>query len=122
MRDVHSGLLPVVCAGDLKEEAGKGATFRYLPALRARLEGLREHYRVIIVDMSGFASSADARAVCAMVDGIVIVIGDPQKMTLDFFAKSLRRFGPARINLLGVVLNRTTPDFPRQRRARERVS
>jgi polysaccharide biosynthesis transport protein len=122
MRDVHSGLLPVVCANDLKEEAGQGATFRYLPALRARLGDLRERYRVIVVDMSGFASSADARAVCAMVDGIVIVIGDPQKMTVDFFAKSLRRFGPARINLLGVVLNRTTPDFPRQRRARERVS
>ena len=120
--DAHSGLLPVVSAGDLKEEARKGATFHYLSALRARLDELREHYRVIVVDMSGFASSADARAICAMMDGIVIVIGDPQKMTVDFFARSLRRFGPSRINLMGVVLNRTTPDFPRQRRAREFVS
>jgi polysaccharide biosynthesis transport protein len=122
MRDLHGSPLPVVRAADLKIEAGKGATFRYLPALRTRLDDLRERYRVVIVDMSGFASSADARAVCAMMDGVVIVIGDPQKMTVDFFAKSLRRFGPARINLLGVVLNRTSPDFPRQRRAKARVS
>jgi polysaccharide biosynthesis transport protein len=122
MRDLHGSPLPVVRAADLKIEAGKGATFRYLPALRTRLDDLRERYRVVIVDMSGFASSADARAVCAMMDGVVIVIGNPQKMTVDFFAKSLRRFGPARINLLGVVLNRTSPDFPRQRRAKARVS
>ena len=120
--NVHSGLLPVVSAGELKEEAGNGATFRHLSVLRSRLEALRERYRVIVVDMPGFTSSADARAVCAMMDGIVIVVGDPRKMTVDFFASSLRRFGPARINLLGVVLNRTTPDFPRQRRGWKRVS
>ncbi len=117
---LQSGLLSIVRTTDLKDASGRGPTFRHLAVLRSRLAELRKKYRVIVVDMSGFASSADSRAVCAMVDGVVIVVGDPKRTTLEFFSKSLRHFGPARINILGVVLNRTAPDYPARQGRRRR--
>lgn len=110
--------LPIVSTGDIICSESRHRTFGHLTALRSRLAELRERYRVVIVDMAGFASSADARAVCAMMDGIVIVVGNPKKMTVETFVHALNQFGPARINVLGAVFNRTASAAIRRRRAR----
>ena len=86
------------------------APYRYghLSALKEALAKLRTQYKLIIVDMSGFEESADARAICSHVDGIVLVIGNSRKLTIERLADALKSFGRSRISLLGVISNRSS--------------
>ncbi|MCJ8518612.1 succinoglycan biosynthesis transport protein ExoP [Pseudorhizobium tarimense] len=85
------------------------ATYRYghLSALKEALTKLRTQYKMIIVDMSGFEESADTRAICSHVDGIILVIGNSRKLTIERLSEALKSFGRSRIALLGVVSNRS---------------
>jgi succinoglycan biosynthesis transport protein ExoP len=86
------------------------APYRYghLSALKEALAKLRTQYKLIIVDMSGFEESADTRAICSHVDGIILVIGDSRKLTIERLTEALKSFGRSRISLLGVISNRSS--------------
>jgi succinoglycan biosynthesis transport protein ExoP len=86
------------------------APYRYghLSALKEALAKLRTQYKLIIVDMSGFEESADTRAICSHVDGIVLVIGDSRKLTIERLVDALKSFGRSRISVLGVISNRSS--------------
>ncbi len=86
------------------------APYRYghLSALKEALTKLRTQYKLIIVDMSGFEESADTRAICSHVDGVILVIGDSRKLTIERLTEALKSFGRSRISLLGVISNRSS--------------
>ncbi|WP_051541015.1 exopolysaccharide transport family protein [Ahrensia sp. 13_GOM-1096m] len=106
VEDEESLALPIVPLTALKNAEGSDRQYQHLPRLKAKLEVLREEYQVVIVDMSSFSQSADARAISAMVDGVIIVIGDARKTTIEAFSSALTHFGQAQINILGIALNR----------------
>ncbi len=81
--------------------------YGHLSVLKEALAKLRTQYKVIIVDMSAFEESADTRAICSYVDGIVLVIGNSRKLTIERLSEALKSFGHSRISLLGVISNRS---------------
>jgi len=64
--------------------------------------------------MSGFEESADTRAICSHVDGIILVIGDSRKLTIERLTEALKSFGRSRISLLGVISNRSSAGTARR--------
>jgi succinoglycan biosynthesis transport protein ExoP len=57
--------------------------------------------------MSGFEESADTRAICSHVDGVILVIGDSRKLTIERLSDALKSFGRSKISVLGVISNRS---------------
>jgi uncharacterized protein involved in exopolysaccharide biosynthesis/cellulose biosynthesis protein BcsQ len=109
--------VPVVTVSAIRQAAASEQRYGHLPALRSRLETLRKQYEVIVVDMAGFSESADTRTICSYVDGIAIVLGNPDKITLERLGGAIARFGKIRVNVLGAIFNRCSR---RAMRARER--
>ena len=57
--------------------------------------------------MSGFENSADTRTICTYLDGVILVLGNSNKMTIERLADALASFGRSRLALLGVIANRS---------------
>ena len=104
--------MPVLTVDQTRKAAVAHQRYGHLPALKSELELLRQRYKVIIVDMSGFEDSADTRVICTYLDGIVVVLGQSDKMTVERLGEALATFGKSRVALLGVISNRS--DGPRR--------
>ncbi|OCP15739.1 MULTISPECIES: exopolysaccharide transport family protein [unclassified Ensifer] len=104
--------VPVLTVDQTRKAAVAHQRYGHLPALKSELELLRQRYKVIIVDMSGFEDSADTRVICTYLDGIVVVLGQSDKMTVERLGEALATFGKSRVALLGVISNRS--DGPRR--------
>ncbi len=70
-------------------------SYRYLnlQALEAHLDRLREQHDVIILDLPDLKSTADARIVSAIVDCVVLAVGDQQRVTLDVLNAAIASCG-----------------------------
>ncbi|ASY59895.1 MULTISPECIES: GumC family protein [Sinorhizobium] len=110
--------VPVLTVDQTRKAAVAHQRYGHLPALKAELELLRQRYKVIIVDMSGFEDSADTRVICTYLDGIVVVLGQSDKMTVERLAEALSTFGKSRVALLGVISNRS--EGPRRAKMKDR--
>lgn len=99
-------ILPVLTVEQIRKAAHPGHRFGHLPALKKKIDELRQNYDVIIVDLSTFATSADTRAASAHLDGILLVLGNRRKMTVEWLASALATFGKSRVGILGVVFNK----------------
>ncbi len=94
-------------------------SYRYLnlQALEAHLDRLREQHDVIILDLPDLKSTADARIVSAIVDCVVLAVGDQQRVTLDVLNAAIASCGGLDTDSVGVVFNtlrtsRTTASAP----------
>lgn len=100
-------LMPLVTVGQIRSAADPHHKYGHLPALKTTIEGLRRQYKVVIVDLAAFEGSADAQSAASYVDAVLLVLGNPQKMTIDRLSESLASYGKARVSILGAVLNRS---------------
>lgn len=99
--------VPLLTTNQTRQMAASHQRYGHLPALKESIEKLRRRYKVVIVDMSGFENSADTRTICTYLDGVILVLGNSNKMTIERLADALASFGRSRLALLGVVANRT---------------
>ncbi|GEO86877.1 MULTISPECIES: exopolysaccharide transport family protein [Alphaproteobacteria] len=99
--------VPLLTTNQTKQIAASHQRYGHLPALKEAIEKLRKQYKVVIVDMSGFENSADTRTICTYLDGVILVLGNSNKMTIERLADALALFGRSRLALLGVVANRS---------------
>jgi len=99
-------LVPVLTTDQIKRSANPMQRFGYLPTLKAQLELLRRRHSVIILDLPAFENSVDARVASTYVDGLVLVLANHEKMTVERLADALATFGKSRVGILGVVFNR----------------
>ncbi|WP_165899844.1 GumC family protein [Borborobacter arsenicus] len=100
-------LLPLVTVGQIRNAADPHHKYGHLPALKTTLEGLRRQYKVVIVDLAAFEGSADAQSAASYTDAVLLVLGNPKKMTLDRLSDALVGYGKARVSILGAILNRS---------------
>lgn len=105
--DIATLPVPLVTTDLTRKFASSTQRYGHLPALRVTIEKMRKRYNIIIVDMSGFENSADTRTICTYLDGIVLVLGNSNKMTIDRLSDALASFGRSRLALLGVIANRS---------------
>src|SRR5690606_5756512 len=101
-------LVPVLTVEQIKRSANPSHRYGHLPALKAQIELLRRRYGVIILDLPAFERSVDARVASTYVDGLLLILGQHRKMTVERLADALATFGKSRIGILGVVFNRST--------------
>ncbi|MBZ9656863.1 GumC family protein [Phyllobacterium lublinensis] len=82
-------------------------SYRYLnlQALEAHLDRLREQHDIIILDLPDLKSTADARIVSAIVDCVVLAVGDQQRVTLDVLNAAIASCGGLDTDSVGVVFN-----------------
>uniref|UniRef100_A0A7C1P7U8 Lipopolysaccharide biosynthesis protein n=1 Tax=Agrobacterium albertimagni TaxID=147266 RepID=A0A7C1P7U8_9HYPH len=106
--------VPLLTAEQTRRLAVAPYRYGHLPALKETLAKLRSQYKLIIVDMSGFEESADTRSICSHVDGVVLVIGDSRRLTIERLTDALKTFGRSRISLLGVISNRSRTSTARR--------
>lgn len=99
--------VPLLTTNETRQIAASHQRYGHLPALKESIEKLRRRYKVVIVDMSGFENSADTRTICTYLDGVILVLGNSNKMTIERLADALASFGRSRLALLGVVANRS---------------
>lgn len=99
--------VPVLTVEQIKRASNPNHRFGHLPALKSELDRMRERFPVIIVDLAAFGDSVDTRVASAYVDGIVVVLDNHRKMTVERFAEALATYGKARVGIVGVVLNRS---------------
>lgn len=102
----HGGV-PVVTVDETEKSVASSQRYGHLPALKAEIDLLRRRYKVVIVDMSAFEDSADTRVICAYLEGIVVVVGQTDKMTVERLSDALASFGTTTINILGIIANRS---------------
>ncbi|WP_163266772.1 GumC family protein [Chelativorans alearense] len=100
--------VPVLTVDQIKRSAHPSHRYGHLPALKAQIDMLRGRYAVVIVDLSAFESSVDARVASSYLDGILLVMGNHRKMTVERLAEALATFGKSRVSILGVIFNRST--------------
>jgi Mrp family chromosome partitioning ATPase len=75
------------------------------------LDTARARYKTVIVDTSAFVPVADATIVASRVDATVVVLSSVSSNE-RVAASSVARFQAMGIdNIVGVILNRTEPDF-----------
>lgn len=104
----HSAVpVPLLTVEQTRHLATGPYRYGHLSALKEALAKLRPKYKLIIVDMSGFEESADTRTICSQVDGIILVIGNNKKLTIERLSEALKVFGRSRVSLLGVISNRS---------------
>jgi len=112
---VHShGGVPVVTVDETEKSVTAFQRYGHLPALKAEIDLLRRQYKVVIVDMSAFEDSADTRVICTYLEGIVVVVGQTNKMTVERLSDALASFGTSAINILGIIANRSYEKRRRQ--------
>ena len=99
--------VPLLTTNQTRQIAASHQRYGHLPALKESIEKLCRRYKVVIVDMSGFENSADTRTICTYLDGVILVLGNSNKMTIERLADALASFGRSRLALLGVVANRS---------------
>lgn len=99
--------VPLLTAEQTRRLAVAPYRYGHLSALKEALTKLKTQYKLIIVDMSAFEESADTRSICSHVDGVVLVIGDSRRLTIERLTEALKSFGRSRISLLGVISNRS---------------
>lgn len=109
----HDGV-PVVTVDETEKSVAAFQRYGHLPALKTEIDLLRRQYKVVIVDMSAFEDSADTRVICTYLEGIVVVVGQTNKMTVERLSDALASFGTTTINILGIIANRS-----QERRHRE---
>lgn len=97
--------VPVCTTAQVKELKLHHQHYGHLPALKSTIESLRSQYDVVIVDMHAFEGSADTRAICTYVDGIIVVLGHYKKMTIERLSSALTTFGRSRLTILGSLSN-----------------
>ncbi len=102
----HGGV-PVVTVDETEKSVTAFQRYGHLPALKAEIDLLRRRYKVVIVDMSAFEDSADTRVICTYLEGIVVVVGQTNKMTVERLSDALASFGTTTINILGIIANRS---------------
>jgi polysaccharide biosynthesis transport protein len=82
---------------------------------RGRLQNLfanlREDTDYVLVDTVPVSTVADASAVAAAVDGVILVV-DLDRVRRRDVLTAKKQLGNARAKLLGIVVNRTAVDFP----------
>lgn len=106
---VHAqGSVPVVTVDETEKSVAAFQRYGHLPALKAEIDLLRRQYKVVIVDMSAFEDSADTRVICTYLEGIVVVVGQTNKMTVERLSDALASFGMTTINILGIIANRSS--------------
>lgn len=109
----HGGV-PVVTVDETEKSVAAFQRYGHLPALKAEIDLLRRQYKVVIVDMSAFEDSADTRVICTYLEGIVVVVGQTNKMTVERLSDALASFGTTTINILGIIANRSHEKRQRQ--------
>ncbi|NLS17626.1 lipopolysaccharide biosynthesis protein [Rhizobium sp. P40RR-XXII] len=102
----HGGV-PVVTVDETEKSVAAFQRYGHLPALKAEIDLLRRRYKVVIVDMSAFEDSADTRVICTYLEGIVVVVGQTNKMTVERLSDALASFGTTTVNILGIIANRS---------------
>jgi polysaccharide biosynthesis transport protein len=65
----------------------------------------------VLVDTVPVSTVADASAVAAAVDGVILVV-DLDRVRRRDVLTAKKQLGNARAKLLGIVVNRTAVDFP----------
>ncbi|TDW19968.1 uncharacterized protein involved in exopolysaccharide biosynthesis [Rhizobium azibense] len=100
-------LVPVLTVEGTRRSAACHQIFGHLAALKTEIELLRQNYGVVIVDLAAFEDSADTRHIVNYLDGVAIVVGKPKKMTIERLSAALASFGTSRVNLLGIIANRS---------------
>jgi polysaccharide biosynthesis transport protein len=100
-----NGAVPVLTINETEKFVSPTQRYGHLPALRSEIELLRQSYDVVMVDMSAFEDSADTRAICGFLDGVVVVVGRARNMTIDRLSNALSSFGSGKVRLLGIVNN-----------------
>ncbi len=78
-------------------------------AMRGLIDGLRKHYRWIILDTPPVGAVADALVLGSMADGVVIVAG-AEMVSRKAVLNTLHRIADTGARILGVVLNRAQVD------------
>lgn len=74
-------------------------------AMRGLVEGLRKHYRWIILDTPPVGAVADALVLSSLADGVVVVAG-AEMVSRKAVLNTLHRISDTGARVLGVVLNR----------------
>ncbi|MBX9458390.1 MAG: exopolysaccharide transport family protein [Rhizobium sp.] len=105
--DPHGMAVPVLTSAQIKEGKVSHQHYGHLSALRTMIAKLRGQHDIVIVDMSAFEDSADTRAICTYLDGIVVVLGRSKKMTIERLSAALATFGKSRLTILGSISNRS---------------
>jgi succinoglycan biosynthesis transport protein ExoP len=100
-----SGAVPVLTINETEKLVSPTQRYGHLPAPRSEIELLWPSYDVAMVDMSAFEDSADTRAICGYLDGVVVVVGRSKNMTIDRISNALTSFGSGKVRLLGTVNN-----------------
>ncbi|MEF0940984.1 nucleotide-binding protein [Rhizobium sp. BR 362] len=108
--------IPVVTVDETEKSVTAYQRYGHLPALKAEIELLRRRYKVVIVDMSAFEDSADTRVICSYLEGIIVVVGHTNKMTVERLSDALASFGTSPINILGIIANRSSEKRRRHER------
>ena len=75
------------------------------PRGRVALQELKTAYDAVIIDTPPLSIGADAPAVAARVDGIILIV-DLSKATSKGLRSALRQLESANANILGIVVNR----------------
>jgi Mrp family chromosome partitioning ATPase len=86
--------------------------------LRQLLEELAREADWVLVDTAPVSTVADATAVVAAADGVILVVDLEESRRRDLVAAK-RQLANARATLLGIVLNRAAIDLPAHRAAEE---
>ena len=75
------------------------------------LEKLRDHFDLILVDMPAPSSSLLGIALCAVADGVILIV-EAEKTSRSAAMKAKQRIERAGGNILGVVLNKHQDHLP----------
>lgn len=98
------GFIPAVGAGATAEPN----LYLGLESMRALLTRLRAS-RNVVVDLPPLAATSDARALCGYLDGVVLVV-EAGRTTIEEAAEAIRLLQDANGRVLGVILNKATPN------------
>jgi non-specific protein-tyrosine kinase len=79
--------------------------------LRLVLTDLYAHYDLIILDSPPTLSTADSRLVASQADAAVVVY-DPSVSRIDELSRAIELLRSARVNLIGLVANRSQASHP----------
>ena len=74
----------------------------------ARLLSDRTASRDVVLDLPPLGTSSDAQAICALLDGVVLIV-EAKRTKVEDALDALRVLRAANANVLGVVLNKSNP-------------
>jgi Mrp family chromosome partitioning ATPase len=79
--------------------------------LRALFDDLRDDADFVLVDTVPVSTVADASAVAAATDGVILVV-DLERVRRRELMTAKRQLANARARIIGIVVNRPNADFP----------